>query len=400
MCADTSSINSIDLYLDEVDDAWATRVEDCDYVIISSGNWFYKQLTYYEKHKVVGCSQCMEKNMRTLPCTTDTGGPSRLRLGHSLIYRTSRGRTFSPAHFEAEERGGRGSCVRTRLFTRQELKFDWYVWLLHMIQLEQYWAAKREGKGRRGLQFRLMDVTEAMRLRPDGHPNHYGHSPKKKQWLADSLVVSEHCGCPVLVLKKKSKPGVTSSSSVTFQSTILIFCVLVMSCNTSFVGFEFKVLEGLLIWWVIEDMKLVILCWKGGGGALGVIFRGTLARLIFVSCAVDPQSMRYLNPDGEEKMRAVCTLCGKIAYENPKMDQWRVWREMVVIVDMGILWDLWNNGRYLDGAGLLEVERGGEYNSVFKGGLGRGGQLTFAQRPIFVDKWLISLGPTPEMARP
>ena len=24
-------------------------------------------------------------------------------------------------------------------------------------------------------------------------------------------------------------------------------------------------------------------------------------------------------PDGEEKMRAVCTLCGKIAYENPKM---------------------------------------------------------------------------------
>ncbi|KZV51175.1 nudix hydrolase 23, chloroplastic [Dorcoceras hygrometricum] len=24
-------------------------------------------------------------------------------------------------------------------------------------------------------------------------------------------------------------------------------------------------------------------------------------------------------PDGEEKMRAICTLCGKIAYENPKM---------------------------------------------------------------------------------
>ncbi|PSS36302.1 Protein trichome birefringence-like [Actinidia chinensis var. chinensis] len=64
--ADTSSINSIDLYLDEVDDAWATRVEDYDYVIISSGNWFYKQLTYYEKHKVVGCSQCMEKNMTDL----------------------------------------------------------------------------------------------------------------------------------------------------------------------------------------------------------------------------------------------------------------------------------------------------------------------------------------------
>ena len=66
---------------------------------------------------------------------------------------------------------------------------------------------------------------------------------------------------------------------------------------------------------------------------------------------------------------------------------------------MGIPWDLWNNGRYLDGAGLLEVERGGEYSSVFKGGLGHGGQFTFAQRPIFVVKLLISLCPTPEMAK-
>lgn len=24
-------------------------------------------------------------------------------------------------------------------------------------------------------------------------------------------------------------------------------------------------------------------------------------------------------PDGEEKPRAICTLCGKIAYQNPKM---------------------------------------------------------------------------------
>ncbi|KAL3533934.1 hypothetical protein ACH5RR_007455 [Cinchona calisaya] len=28
---------------------------------------------------------------------------------------------------------------------------------------------------------------------------------------------------------------------------------------------------------------------------------------------------KYDMPDGEEKMRAICTICGKIAYENPKM---------------------------------------------------------------------------------
>ena len=30
-------------------------------------------------------------------------------------------------------------------------------------------------------------------------------------------------------------------------------------------------------------------------------------------------AMKHEIPDGEEKMRAICTLCGKIAYQNPKM---------------------------------------------------------------------------------
>lgn len=29
--------------------------------------------------------------------------------------------------------------------------------------------------------------------------------------------------------------------------------------------------------------------------------------------------MKHEIPDGEEKVRAICTVCGRIAYENPKM---------------------------------------------------------------------------------
>lgn len=35
-------------------------------------------------------------------------------------------------------------------------------------------------------------------------------------------------------------------------------------------------------------------------------------------------------PDGEEKIRAICTVCGKIAYQNPKMVKLRSLRYSVV----------------------------------------------------------------------
>lgn len=58
--------NPIDLYLDEVDDSWANQAGDFDYIIISSGHWFSKQLMYYEKGKVVGCSLCQQNNVTDL----------------------------------------------------------------------------------------------------------------------------------------------------------------------------------------------------------------------------------------------------------------------------------------------------------------------------------------------
>ncbi|KAK9069202.1 hypothetical protein SSX86_013318 [Deinandra increscens subsp. villosa] len=44
---------------------------------------------------------------------------------------------------------------------------------------------------------------------------------------------------------------------------------------------------------------------------------GTARRINFCQLCGGPT--KYEIPDGEEKERAICTLCGKIAYENPKM---------------------------------------------------------------------------------
>lgn len=66
------------------------------------------------------------------------------------------------------------------------MKLDDYNLEFYLTQVEELRAAEREGR-KRGLEFRLLDVTEAMVLRPDGHPNHYGHSPHKNVTIADCV---------------------------------------------------------------------------------------------------------------------------------------------------------------------------------------------------------------------
>ncbi|KAL6994050.1 hypothetical protein U1Q18_012156 [Sarracenia purpurea var. burkii] len=57
---------------------------------------------------------------------------------------------------------------------------------MYSTQVEELRAAEREG-WRRGLKFRLLDITDPMALRPDGHPNQYGHWPHEKVRRPDCL---------------------------------------------------------------------------------------------------------------------------------------------------------------------------------------------------------------------
>jgi hypothetical protein len=95
-------------------------------------------------------------------------------------------RTLSPAHFENGEWNKGGNCVRTQPVSNGEMKLEGGDLELYLTEVKEFRRAKREGK-RRGLDFRLLDISAAMVVRPDGHPNHYGHWPHENVTIADCV---------------------------------------------------------------------------------------------------------------------------------------------------------------------------------------------------------------------
>lgn len=79
-----------------------------------------------------------------------------------------------------------GDCAWTRPSRREEVKTDEVISEMYSIQVEEFWAAEREGR-EKGLKFGLLDISEPMSLRPDGHPNRYGHWPHEKTRRPDCL---------------------------------------------------------------------------------------------------------------------------------------------------------------------------------------------------------------------
>ncbi|EEF28438.1 conserved hypothetical protein [Ricinus communis] len=185
------SLNSLmNLYLDQADEAWANQVENFDYVIISAGQWFFRPLIYYMNGQIVGCHNCYNENITSV---TKYYG---FRMAFRTAFKTLQSlkgykgitflRTFSPSHFENGEWNAGGHCARTRPFTSEEMKLDGYTLEFYLTQVEELRKAEREGK-KRGPKFRLLATTEAMVLRPDGHPNYYGHSPHRNMTIADCV---------------------------------------------------------------------------------------------------------------------------------------------------------------------------------------------------------------------
>ncbi|KAF4352314.1 hypothetical protein CsatB_020951 [Cannabis sativa] len=182
--------SQMNLYLDEPNEGWLNDVEKFDYVIVSAGQWFFRPTMLHENGSLIGCSTCKYDNLTTFTPYY------AYRKAFRTVFRTLLGlenykgvtflRTFSPSHFENGAWNEGGNCVRTRPFAREELKVDQYIWDMHSPQVEEFRVFEELGK-KRGLEFKLMDTTEAMLMRPDGHPNFYGHSPHRNMTLADCV---------------------------------------------------------------------------------------------------------------------------------------------------------------------------------------------------------------------
>lgn len=179
------------LYLDEFDEDWTTQIDKFDYIIISAGHWFFRPSFYYEDGRVIGCNFCQIDNVTDL--TKYYGYQKAFRTAFRAIngLKNFKGttflRTFAPSHFANGIWNQGGNCVRTRPFRSSETRLDGFNLELYMTQLGEFKIAQEKGR-KRGLNFRLLDTTQAMLLRPDGHPSRYGHWPHENVTLYNDCV--------------------------------------------------------------------------------------------------------------------------------------------------------------------------------------------------------------------
>ncbi|KAL4185549.1 hypothetical protein AMTRI_Chr10g6510 [Amborella trichopoda] len=180
-----------DLHLDTFDDDWTAQIEGFDYVIISAGHWFFRPMVFYEQGKVVGCYYCKQKNI------TDLGINYAYRRAFRTAFKAINGlqnfkgttflRTFAPAHFEGGLWNQGGNCIRTKPVKSNETKLEGMNMELYMSQIEEFRDAERVGR-ERGHKFRVIDTTQAMLMRPDGHPSRFGHWPHENVTLYNDCV--------------------------------------------------------------------------------------------------------------------------------------------------------------------------------------------------------------------
>ncbi|CAK8533690.1 unnamed protein product [Lathyrus sativus] len=172
---------TFDLQMDKVDEDWAKVIPELDYAIISGGHWFFRLMFLHEAGKLLGCIYCSEKNVKNY----DIDFPLRLAFKTSLKYINNckdcrKGklftimRTFAPAHFENGIWNTGGYCNRTGPINEGEIDLNRFELNLRNIQMEEFKEVKNNNRGK--TRFEILDVTNAMMMRPDGHPGeHWGN---------------------------------------------------------------------------------------------------------------------------------------------------------------------------------------------------------------------------------
>lgn len=174
----------VDIHVDKIEVSWTEKLPELDYAIISDGHWFFRKAYLYENDSLIGCVFCDEANVTNLGLGYALRRAFEAALSHINGCEKCKGlvtllRTFSPAHFEHGAWNGGGRCNRTVPMAERELNLGGTEWEMRSIQVEEAERAKVEGV-RRGKRFGVLDVTRAMLLRPDGHPDTHWNN----NWMA------------------------------------------------------------------------------------------------------------------------------------------------------------------------------------------------------------------------
>ncbi|PIM99496.1 hypothetical protein CDL12_28016 [Handroanthus impetiginosus] len=178
-----SASGSYDLHLDKIDRNWSEKLTSIDYAIFSDGHWFFRHNYLYEGGNLIGCVFC------DMPNVTALGPGPAIRRAFLAAFEEINNckncrklfsvlRTFSPSQFENGAWNAGGGCNRTRPIQKEDLNKDVPDWDYRRIQVEEVEIARTAGEECANV-FEILDVTEIMTMRPDGHPGiHWGN-----QWM-------------------------------------------------------------------------------------------------------------------------------------------------------------------------------------------------------------------------
>ncbi|XP_016167929.1 protein trichome birefringence-like 19 [Arachis ipaensis] len=148
--------NLLSLYLDEPNDVWVSSVANFDYVIFSTGQWFYGPLTFYENGQIVGGQQGCHNLQNTLSME------SVMKVGVA----TGQDHLQKKKHKAITMGSSWKQCI-----------------MLKWMNLEK----QKRKLEKKGLHFGLIDISEATSLRPDAYPDKYGLIYNKNVKVVDCV---------------------------------------------------------------------------------------------------------------------------------------------------------------------------------------------------------------------
>ncbi|XP_064954888.1 xyloglucan O-acetyltransferase 1-like [Musa acuminata AAA Group] len=170
------------LYLESVNERWASELDGMDVVVFSVGHWYLHPAFYHENGVVLGCHHCPEFNyteigffdvfrkaLNTTLREVSRRHDSSPGTSEKLVVLT----TFSPAHFDGEWDKA-GACPKKEPYKEGEKEMEYMDAEMRKIEVEEVAAAAERGGGK-GLRFEALDVTKMALMRPDGHPGPYMH---------------------------------------------------------------------------------------------------------------------------------------------------------------------------------------------------------------------------------
>ncbi|XP_009777225.1 xyloglucan O-acetyltransferase 1-like [Nicotiana tabacum] len=174
------------LFLDSVDEKWASDLGQLDMIVLSVGHWFLHSAVYYYGDSVLGCHYCSGQNYTEIGFYDVYGKAYRTTLNTIIERRGNNNNkgnrgildvivtTFSPAHFEGEW-DKLGACPKTQPYNPEEKKLEWMDEQMRETAINQVNVAKKEAENLSNVRIEAVDVTKLALLRPDGHPGPYMH---------------------------------------------------------------------------------------------------------------------------------------------------------------------------------------------------------------------------------